>query len=288
MRIDRHLTTAIFHPLQRAGLGARGFRLPILMYHSISVDPQTAVCPYYRTHTHPDVFGRQLRLLAAEGYKTIKLADVIHWLAGGPTPPPKSVVITFDDGFSDFYLHAFPSLQELGFTATVFVPTGFIADPRRRWEDAEFLTWAEIRQMRKAGIEFGSHTVNHAELVKLPLPEVERELVQSKAELEQQLAEPALNFAYPYAFPQCNAPFARNLRALLIKAGYACCLTTEIGRVKSDDDPFRLKRLPINSLDDTPLLRAKLEGGYDWLGVPQRAFKLLKGSGQKTPSASRQ
>jgi hypothetical protein len=53
-------------------------------------------------------------------------------------------------------------------------------------------------------------------------------------------------------------------------------VTTELGRVKIGDDPYRLKRLPVNSLDDEALLRAKLEGGYDWLGWPQYLIKKVK------------
>jgi hypothetical protein len=53
-------------------------------------------------------------------------------------------------------------------------------------------------------------------------------------------------------------------------------VTTEIGRVRAGDDPFRIKRLPANSLDDAEFFRAKLEGGYDWLGWPQALIKKLK------------
>lgn len=53
MRIDRKLTTAVFHPLQRAGIPGAGFRLPILMFHSISDDPENGVAPYFKTNTAP-------------------------------------------------------------------------------------------------------------------------------------------------------------------------------------------------------------------------------------------
>ena len=65
-------------------------------------------------------------------------------------------------------------------------------------------------------------------------------------------------------------------RSLLMQAGYTCCATTEIGRVKAGDDPFRLKRLPVNGLDDAQFFRAKLEGGYDWLAWPQAIRKWCK------------
>jgi peptidoglycan/xylan/chitin deacetylase (PgdA/CDA1 family) len=125
-------------------------------------------------------------------------------------------------------------------------------------------------------MEFGSHTVNHPKLVELGWTEIERELRDSKVQLEQQLGEGITTFAYPYAFPQEEADFARELRRRLLEIGYCCCASTEIGRVRAGDDPFRLKRLPANSRDDRGLFRAKLEGGYDWLGWPQAAMKKFK------------
>src|SRR5580658_9781450 len=77
IRLDRSLTTAIFHPLERAGLACRSSRLPILMYHSLSANPENGVAAYYKTNTDPLVFRQQMRYLAAEGYKTMELTQVI-------------------------------------------------------------------------------------------------------------------------------------------------------------------------------------------------------------------
>lgn len=275
IRWDQALTTSVFHPLRRA-VGAGELRLPVLMYHRISGDPEAGVAPYYKCNTSPAVFRRHMAQLAREGYRTMALAELAGRLARGEPLVPKTVVITFDDGFRDFYTEAFPALQEHHFTASVFLPTAFIRQERRSFKGAECLTWDEVRQLRQAGIEFGSHTVNHPELVKLSLAGVERELRVSKEEMEQQLAEKVTAFTYPYAFPQDDTEFAGALRDLLVQAGYTCCATTEIGRVKAGDDPYRLKRLPANSLDGEPLFRAKLEGGYDWLARPQAAWKSLK------------
>jgi peptidoglycan/xylan/chitin deacetylase (PgdA/CDA1 family) len=276
LRIDRVLTTAVFQPIHRAWLSARGARLPILMYHSLSDDPENGVAPYYKTNTDPLIFRQQMRQLAREGYKTIDLTRAVELLAEGQLPAEKSVVITFDDGFDNFYTRAYPALQEHGFTATVFLPTAFIAASRRSFKGTECLTWNEVRELRQAGITFGSHTVNHPELIALPLPEIQRELRDSKIELEHQLGERVTTFAYPYAFPQGNRLFAESFKELLVQSGYACCVTTELGRIRPGDDPYRLRRLPANSLDDPALFRAKLEGGYDWLAVPQALIKKFK------------
>jgi peptidoglycan/xylan/chitin deacetylase (PgdA/CDA1 family) len=246
------------------------------MYHSLSDNPESGVPAYYKTNTDPQVFRQQMRYLAAEGYQTMDLTQVVARLQNNRPFPEKTIAITFDDGYRDFYTHGFPTLSEHGFTATVFLPTAFIADERRSFKNVECLTWSEVREMRKAGIGFGSHTVNHPELKDLSSHEVERELVESKAQIEGQLGESTPLFSHPFAFPQGNRSFARLFRDLLVQSGYSCCVTTEIGRVRPGDDPYRLKRLPANSLDDPALFRAKIEGGYDWLAVPQALIKKIK------------
>jgi peptidoglycan/xylan/chitin deacetylase (PgdA/CDA1 family) len=246
------------------------------MYHRVCDDPEPAVSPYYRVNTSPSVFRRHLRQLAQEGYRTIDLAEVAALLARGEPLVPKAVAITFDDGFRDFHTEAFPALQEHRFTATVFLPTAFIQDERRSFKGAECLTWREARQLCQAGIQFGSHTVNHPRLADLDWQAIERELRDSKDRMEERLGKTVSAFAYPFAYPQNDRAFAGAFRSLLMRTGYTCCATTEIGRVKAGDDPFRLKRLPVNSLDDEDFFRAKLEGGYDWLALPQAAIKKLK------------
>jgi hypothetical protein len=110
----------------------------------------------------------------------------------------------------------------------------------------------------------------------LDWPTVEAELRDSKAEIEDQLGRVITAFAFPYAFPQANRPFVSHFSQLLRDTGYECCVTTEIGRTGPDDDRLRLRRLPMNGCDDDALLRAKLEGAYDWVALLQLAVKKAK------------
>jgi peptidoglycan/xylan/chitin deacetylase (PgdA/CDA1 family) len=276
IRFDRTLTMAVFHPLRRA-LGEGGFRLPVLMYHAVCDDPEPGVSPYYKVNTSPAVFRRQMRQLSEAGYKTLDLLQATEVLAGRqPVPAGKSVVITFDDGFRCFYTEAWPALREHGFTATAFLATAFIHNARQSFKGRECLTWDEARELRKAGMGLGSHTVNHPILYELSWDRIERELRDSRQRMEKELAGPVTGFAYPYAFPQSDGHFVEAFKKLLDKAGYACCVTTELGRARLGDDPFQIKRLPVNLLDDAKFFRAKLEGGYDWLAWPQAASKNLK------------
>lgn len=276
MRFDRFITLNLAQHLRHTSRGASGPGLPILMYHSISDDPEPGLSPYYKVNTSPSVFRQHIGFLVEQGYNSIRLAKAVELLKLGAPMPEKSVVITFDDGFRSIFTEAFPVLQEHGFTATVFLPTAFIGSPRCSFKDKECLTWDEARDLQKFGIDFGSHTVSHPRLIELSWKDIETEVRQSKSELEQNLGGPINTFAHPYAFPQANRQYVQGFRKLLAKSGYVCCATTAIGSVRRGDDPYGLKRLPVNSLDDPAFFRAKLEGGYDWLARPQALIKRFK------------
>jgi peptidoglycan/xylan/chitin deacetylase (PgdA/CDA1 family) len=276
MRVDRELSTKVFHPLRRARFWDRGLRVPILTYHSILNIPEHGVAPAARTATDPFVFRQQMRFLITAGCNPADLTQLIAWLRDGVRPPDKTVVLTFDHGLRDFYTNAFPVLQEHSFPATVFLPTEYIGVGRNWFNKRECLTWPEVRELRAAGIRFGSQTVSHPYLADLSRIDVMRELALSKAEIERVLGEPVTALAYPHDFPRENSAFAPEFRDLAIKAGYSCCVTNDLGRVKPGDDVYRLKRMPINTLDTEPLFDAKLEGGYDWHAWPRSILRNLK------------
>ena len=165
----------------------------------------------------------------------------------------------------------------------MYLPTAFISRQRRSFRNKECLTWEEVRELRRDGVRFGSHTVNHPKLHELPWDDIRAELTVSRDCLEQELQEPVTSFAYPYAFPQEDHRFAEEFAGLLREAGYRHCATTMVGRMLTGDDPFRLKRLPANSCDDRALFAAKLDGAYDWFAGVQRAFRHVKGWAGFTP-----
>jgi peptidoglycan/xylan/chitin deacetylase (PgdA/CDA1 family) len=283
------------------------------MYHSISDDPESDKHSYFKVCTAPRRFAEQLEWLAASGYRGVTLTEGLAWLnenserreatsdkptalsvepkaknepliAGDLKPnaynlPPRAraseklVAITFDDGFKDFYTEAFPLLKRHGFSATMYLPTAFIGDDRRKFKDRECLTWQEVRELSAAGMEFGSHTVNHPRLVQLPWPDIEAELRDSRTEIEQQLGLATPAFAYPYGFPQAEKQFVQRFHSLLRQTGYTSCATTVIGRAWPRSDRLSISRLPANSDDDREFFVAKLRGAYDWLAAPQALTK---------------
>ena len=152
MRFDRALTLA-WHTLRGPRRAVEA--LPMLMYHSVSSRDDTRRHAYFVTNTRPEVFEDHLRWLRDEGFRTASMADALGFVAG-TAPAARSVVLTFDDGFADIADTVAPLLARYGFTACVFLPTGYIGEARGTFLGRPSLTWAEVRDLRAAGIEFGS------------------------------------------------------------------------------------------------------------------------------------
>lgn len=196
---------------------------------------------------------------------------------------PAGVVITFDDGFLDFYTEAFPILQRFDYSATMYLPTAFIADSTTLFNGRPCLTWSNVRELQDYGMEFGSHTVTHPQLRSVSRSDIHKELADSKKTIEDKTGRAAESFAYPYAFPQVDTQFKRALQETLEKAGYRNGVCTIVGRANRSSNPFFLERLPVNDLDDEPFLDAKLRGAYDWVGSLQSAVKRARSLAAKSP-----
>lgn len=306
-RLDRLLTLYFFYPLIRATSTHKGIKIPILMYHSISNDNESNVHPYYRINTTPDIFDMHMKFLYKNNYKAIGLEQAAkilkspdikfpdHRINNGnrqtqviqetqvtqqtmaPNKPSKEkfVVITFDDGYQDFYNEAFQILKKYNYTATVFLPTGFIGN-REGLKGKKHLNWDEIMDLSDDGISFGSHTVNHPQLKYLEKEDIEFEIRKSKEVVENNLGKPVEFFSYPFAFPDEDKNFTKYLKETLEKWGYKCGVSTRIGIASTKDDIYFIKRIPLNSYDDILFFQAKIRGGYDWLAYPQSYKKNIK------------
>ena len=271
--------------------------IPILMYHSISEDMQHGIHPYYQTATSPRVFAEHMKFLYENNYKVINLDQAVKIFKSKETPHRsglsnklfnqsrnkllfsnqqiKYLVLTFDDGYQDFYTEAFPVLQSYNYPATVFLPTGLINN-RKGLKGKSHLNWNQILELSNNGITFGSHTVSHPQLKFLKKENIELEIRQSKEVIEDNLGKPVESFSYPFAFPDEDKEFTEYLRGLLQKYRYKHGVSTRIGTTSKKNDIYFMKRIPINSCDDIPLFKTKLEGGYDWLRMPQNLYKFLK------------
>jgi peptidoglycan/xylan/chitin deacetylase (PgdA/CDA1 family) len=275
IRLDR-FTTLYIAPLLRPGVSADNKSIPVLMYHSISDEEEEAVHPYFRITTSRAAFFSQMKYLYQNNYETCTPQQAADSLNRSSVSSTKRVVITFDDGYRDFYREAFPILNQFKFTASVFLPTGYIGDKTIKFKSRDCLTWSEINELQRYGITFGSHTITHPRLRGLNRDALKEEVTVSKITIEEKTGTAVETFCYPFAFPQTDLEFKKMLRELLCQAGYRQGFTTMIGRADASSDQLFFERLPVNSCDDAALFRAKLLGAYDWVAKPQKAMQFLK------------
>jgi hypothetical protein len=155
---------------------ARSTQVPVVAYHSIANDHDHHV--RYLSLPVP-LFERQLQYLQRKGFQTVTLYDVHRFLAEGAPLPPRAIALTFDDGYLDNWVYAFPLLKEYGMKATIFVATDFINPSnacRPTLEDvwagriAEHdltwwghVSWGELESMQASGVvDVQAHTKTHA------------------------------------------------------------------------------------------------------------------------------
>ena len=216
--------------------------VPILMYHKISSDPKVGGLTY---RVLPEDFEWQMRYLKDNGYHTVNLGDVYNFYHNGGGLPDKPVVITIDDGYKDNYYNAFPILKKYGHTATIFIVTNTVGgknefDTKVHLQpECEMLSWEEIREMDAAGITIGAHTLDHVHLARISVKEAERQLIESKKRLEQELNHEVKYFCYPYG------EYSRSVLELVKKCGYLAATSVEPGLASSGQNPLLYSRIAV-------------------------------------------
>ena len=186
-------------------------------------------------------------------------------MSRAPFPAPisrddqKLIVITFDDGYRDNYVNAFPIMKEFGLKGCVFCVSDEIGKE-------SFLRLEEIHEMADAGFEFGSHTMSHPELVHLDEKSKWLEISESKKRLEEMLGIPIPYFCYPKGF------WDEEGVDMVATAGYAAACSNRPGSNdwrhllrRNSNDIYLLRRTEISGFDDLGDFRRKLNGAYDLL-----------------------
>jgi peptidoglycan/xylan/chitin deacetylase (PgdA/CDA1 family) len=281
----------------------RSRNVQILTYHRVNDDHD----PFFPA-TPLHVFEKQMEYLAAN-FNVCHLDEAVERMRKRDVPD-NTVVITFDDGYRDNYLNAFPVLKRLSVPVTIFLATDAIEYGSVLWHDRVFsafretrvpflkeygrmkneyslltlgekllaqkevlkflrsldeaerliwvdrlierlsvdnlkersdlmLTWEEVRIMHRAGVSFGSHTVTHPILSKIPMEKAREEVERSKQLIEERLGAPVQTFAYPNGTAE---DFNVATKQMLKEAGYLCAVTTIFGTNKTGQDLFELQR----------------------------------------------
>ncbi len=205
-----------------------------MMYHSIADNPDDLYSVTVET------FREQLSWLSDHGFEIVSLSFLLQALrARSHGDLLKKVVLTFDDGYQDFFTDALPVLSERNATATVFLVTDMLGG-RASWNGsgghARLMTEDEVRAIKARGISFGSHTGTHANLPLLGETEMLRELANSRERLTF-LGESFLSFAFPWG--QWSPPVVEAVKA----CGYECAVAAGGWMGLSAADPYLLPRV---------------------------------------------
>jgi peptidoglycan/xylan/chitin deacetylase (PgdA/CDA1 family) len=210
-------------------------KVPILTYHSI--DNSGSVIS-----TSPEKFRSQMQYLNDSAFNVISLEEIVSCIHENRHFPPRSVAITFDDGFKNNYDIAYPVLKEYGFKATIFLVTGYCGK-NNQWQGQpaeipvlDIMGWDEVVEMSNNGIDIGAHTVNHPNLLELSLEQAKDEIVDSRKILGERLEKNILFFAYPYGGKT-------NKFSNIIKDEFQCAVSTELKVADLDSDIYSLPRI---------------------------------------------
>jgi len=230
-----------------------GEPIRVLMLHTIGNPRNAEEASYYLS---PRRFDRLLEEIRSAGYEFAdpkKLEDPnAEW-------GPHDLVLTFDDGYEDFYTEVFPRMAEYGLKALVFLVAERIGqsnlwDQQRGMQKRNLLQIDQIRELQRHGVCFGSHTLTHPSLATINAADLRREVADSKHRLEDLLGKEVNTFAYPYGEAD------RRVRAAVIEAGYKLAFTTAEG-LNVWQDPFAMRRIDINEQTAPWTYRWRLKSG---------------------------
>jgi len=221
-------------------------QIPILTYHKISNRREWGI-----NAISPKRFAGHLQFLKSENYIPINFQDLSQ-----KELPTNPVIITFDDGYESVYENAFPILSEFGFTAVVFVITGFIG----RWNkwDANLggvrfrhLNRQQIQELAQNNFEIGSHGISHRAFTHLTNTEAAVELIESKNSLEQITSQEVVSMAYPFGIQN------KIIQEQVKKAGYQFACVNLYGSSEKSN-PLAIRRFPVYNTDSSSAFRLKL------------------------------
>ncbi len=230
-------------------------KIDVIMYHQVGMFEYN-IKTHRANYCHVQRFKQQIYLLKKAGYKTISLDILYKYLIGEKVElPKKSVILTFDDGYENFYQYAFPVLQDSGFSAIVYLianKIGGVTDwfEVENRETATLMSLEKIRELMKYGVEFGSHGTDHLKLTNVDKKVARKDIFESKKILEDMLGKEIRHFCYPYGDHNID------IMNFVKEAGFKTGVTCERGAVSKNVDPYAIPRKAV-SLGDSIL-------GFAW------------------------
>ncbi len=183
-------------------------QIPILVYHVVRPSYPSDSAAVRALALTPETFDAEMLYLKNAGYHIVQFSDLESYFAHHTTLPSKPVILSFDDGWHDQFVYAFPILQKYGYTATFFIFTNAVGH-------TGFLTWDNLHTLIAAGMTIGAHTRSHTYFTHiLSTTTLWSEIDGSRKLLQKELGTPINEFAYP--FGQYNS----NIVSLVQAAGF--------------------------------------------------------------------
>lgn len=210
--------------------------IPTLLYHHIQDAKIAKTSGYQNLNVTPQNFTTQMNYLQTKNYSVISLSSLIAFFEKHSPLPNKPVLLTFDDGYADFYTLAYPILLQHNFPATLFLPTGLVNNPG-------YLNWSQISEMSTQNILFANHTWSHHSMASSVSVDTQ-EISVADTQLSQHNLNIPKVFAYPYGTKSLTA------EKVLTSLNYQLAFTTIHGRILCARQNLRLPRLRIG---DSPL-----------------------------------
>ena len=249
-------------------------RVPILTYHSIDDSGSVISTPAHK-------FREQMQVLQDSRFNVVSLNNLVTLVHKKQPLPGRTAVITFDDGFSNVYLNAYPVLQEFGYSATVFLVPGYIGK-MSRWNAAlkglpvlDLMVWDQIKEMAGGGIDFGSHGMTHEALTKLSLEEARREIIESKLVIQDHLNQEVTLFSYPYGITN------RQIKEM-VQAEFQGACGTCMDFVTKDSDIYELPRIDMFYFSNNVLFKLIGTSYYSYFVRIRSILRSLRGKYSKS------
>lgn len=236
-----------------------GYHPPILMYHHI----QDLTNGDSRLFVSPKSFEQQMEFLKENKYSVIGLETLFDNIQQQKPIPYKTVALTFDDGYADNYLFAYPILKKNHFPATIFLAVSFIGTNG-------YLTWPQIQEMENNNIHFGNHTWSHQNLKEIPQTYAEQEIFKAKDLLSHFVKNPSSIFCYPVG------AYNDTVKELVQAAGYRAAVSNSPNGEAPLTDRYAYRRIRIsNSSNNKYIFSAEISGYYSSLSQLRKKKKHL-------------
>jgi peptidoglycan/xylan/chitin deacetylase (PgdA/CDA1 family) len=222
--------TALAKPTNWKNLS--GYFAPILTFHHVAFVPANIDKVGRGLYVNPVYFEQVLIELKKNNYQTVFASEIESYLAKGQRPPRNWVALTFDDGYEDFYTNVLPLLKKYNTKASLYIITSRFS--------GDYLTRDQVKEIDQTNlVEIGSHTVSHPQLAWLSPVKQQRELKESKADLERLLKKNILSICYP------SGSYNQETEMLAKQVGYQYGFTYNHRPWRDTKDAFSIDRVSI-------------------------------------------